>query len=198
MGGPVSETNLQDRSVIWDADKISDAVASVRNSLIKGYEEYAKEFPDTPLALIGIRTGGAHLAQRLKQPIEEALNQDVALGILDITLYRDDMLTGKARHIPLLKGTHIPFDLEGAYVVLIDDVLYTGRTIRSALDALTDLGRPASIRLAILVDRGHRELPIQPDHCGGQLTTTRTQHIKLHLIEEGHDHDVLWSIQEGA
>jgi pyrimidine operon attenuation protein/uracil phosphoribosyltransferase len=184
--------------VIWNADKISDAVVSVRNSLIEGYREYQKEFPETPLALIGIRTGGAHLAQRLKQPIEAALKQPVSLGILDITLYRDDMLTGNARHIPLLKGTHIPFDLEGAYVVLVDDVLFTGRTIRSALDALTDLGRPASIRLAILVDRGHRELPIQSDHCGGELSTGRTQSIKLHLTEEGHDEDVLWSIQEGA
>ena len=193
----MSEANLPKRSILWNAQQTNDAVVSMTNSLIEGYKTYIQTSPDTPLALVGIRTGGAHLAKRIQQPVAQALGQDVQIGILDITLYRDDMLTGQARHIPLLKGTDIPFDLAGAYVVLVDDVLFTGRTIRSALDALTDLGRPANIRLAILADRGHRELPIQADHCGGEVSTHRDEKIKLLLTEEGHSEDTLWSFREG-
>ena len=173
------------RSILWDAEQIDDAIVSMTNSLVQGYQTYSETIPDKPLVLIGIRTGGAHLAKRIQSMLAQRLEQEVPLGLLDITLYRDDMLSGQARHIPLLKGSHIPFDIEGVYVVLVDDILFTGRTIRSALDAITDLGRPANIRLAILTDRGHRELPIQADHCGGVVRTNLNEKIKLLTYRRG-------------
>jgi pyrimidine operon attenuation protein/uracil phosphoribosyltransferase len=139
------------------------------------------------LALVGIRTNGAHLATRLADELARVRGARPAVGLLDITLYRDDVLAGGA--MPVLRGTEIDFDIEGRPVVLVDDVLYTGRTVRAGLDALLDLGRPSLVRLAVLVDRGLRELPIAADFVGRALETTRDERVRVQLREEGHERD---------
>jgi pyrimidine operon attenuation protein/uracil phosphoribosyltransferase len=131
------------------------------------------------LYLIGIRSRGVPLAERLAREIRVLLDMEIGVGAVDITLYRDDL--GQSQRWPVLKGTDIPFDLDGAEVVLVDDVLFTGRTVRAALNAICDLGRPACIRLAALVDRGHRELPIQPDVIGLSVKTERLEHVLVRL-----------------
>ena len=142
------------------------------------------------LALVGIRTRGVVLAERLKKAIKEIEKVDVAMGILDITLYRDDLtLVGST---PLVRQTKIDFDITDKRIVLVDDVFFTGRTIRAALDALTDFGRPAKIELAVLVDRGHRELPIRADFVGKNIPTAKNQNVKVVLGEtDGMEDEVV-------
>jgi pyrimidine operon attenuation protein / uracil phosphoribosyltransferase len=135
--------------------------------------------PGEPFYLIGVRTRGVPLAQRLAQELTLLANDEVVVGAVDITLYRDDL--GRGRRWPVLRGTEIPFPVDGAEIVLVDDVLFTGRTIRAALNSICDLGRPARIRLAVLVDRGHRELPIQPDVVGLHLPTDRSDRVRVRL-----------------
>ena len=142
----------------------------------------------TRLALVGVRTGGAHLAERLAKEIELLGRPRPPVGVLDITLYRDDVLLG-GHPAPVLRGTEIDFDVEGRPIVLVDDVLFTGRTVRAALDALLDLGRPRCVRLAVFVDRGLRELPVAADFVGRSLETARNEHVEVRLIEEGHARD---------
>jgi pyrimidine operon attenuation protein/uracil phosphoribosyltransferase len=137
------------------------------------------------LAVVGIRTRGVHLARRIWEKVKRAEDGDIGFGILDINLYRDD-LSMVADH-PVLKKTEIPFPVGGRRLVLVDDVLYTGRTIRSALDALIDLGRPALIQLAVLVDRGLRELPIQADYAGLVVPTQPDQYVRVLVREEDGD-----------
>lgn len=138
------------------------------------------------LALVGIRTRGAVLAQRLQVQIKALKKITLPLGILDITLYRDDLTSIASQ--PVVKQTEIPFTLEGKGILLVDDVLYTGRTIRAAFDALIDFGRPGFIKLLCLVDRGWREFPIQPDYVGVRLETKREDNVKVHLKEiDGND-----------
>ena len=134
---------------------------------------------DLPFYLIGVRTRGVPLAQRLAQELTLLADDEVVVGAVDITLYRDDL--GRGRRWPVLRGTEIPFPVDGAEIVLVDDVLFTGRTIRAALNAICDLGRPGRIRLAVLVDRGHRELPIQPDVVGLHLPTDRSDRVRVRL-----------------
>ncbi|HEY1100186.1 MAG TPA: bifunctional pyr operon transcriptional regulator/uracil phosphoribosyltransferase PyrR, partial [Myxococcota bacterium] len=141
------------------------------------------------LAIVGVRTGGAHLAVRRAKELEPLIGHLPDVGILDITLYRDDVLASGA--LPLLKSTEIDFDVDGRPVVLVDDVLFTGRTIRAALDALLDLGRPAAVRLGVLVDRGLRELPIAADYVGRAIETSRDERVEVRLVEEGHDSDAV-------
>ena len=131
--------------------------------------------PGVPLALVGIRTRGVPLADRLAAKIAEP----TPVGAVDITLYRDDL--GEVDHWPVLHGTEIPFAVDGLDIVLVDDVLFTGRTVRAALNAVCDLGRPARVRLAALVDRGHRELPIRADLVGLEIATTRGENIKVRV-----------------
>ena len=135
------------------------------------------------LALVGIRTGGYHLAMRLKKYIDELEGGDIAFGAVDITLYRDDVFVGLPR--PEVGTTELPFELAGTTVVLVDDVLFTGRTVRAALDALMDYGRPRAVQLATLIDRGHRELPIQADYVGKEIETSRDESVKVLLVETG-------------
>lgn len=139
------------------------------------------------LVLIGIRTGGAHLAQRLQREIRSIEKTEIPLGIVDITFYRDD-LSERGPQVKV-QETDIPFDITGKKVVLVDDVLYTGRTIRAALDALIDFGRPRSIQLAVLADRGHRELPIKPDYVGKNVPTSQSERIEVRLKEDGNSED---------
>jgi pyrimidine operon attenuation protein/uracil phosphoribosyltransferase len=132
-----------------------------------------------PLRLVGVRTRGYPLALRLAASLRPLVGVEIPVGAVDITLYRDDL--DHSDHWPVLRGTEIPFDVEGADLVLVDDVLFTGRTIRAALNAICDLGRPARVRLAVLVDRGHREFPIQADAVGMSLTTHREERVRVRL-----------------
>jgi pyrimidine operon attenuation protein / uracil phosphoribosyltransferase len=134
------------------------------------------------IALVGIRTGGLFLAERLKKLLA-AEGAEPPLGAVDITLYRDDVFEGLPR--PEVGKTDLPFPMPGKHIILVDDVLYTGRTVRAALDALMDFGRPRGVQLAVLVDRGHRELPIQADYVGLKVETTRRESVRVHLKERG-------------
>jgi len=148
---------------LCDAQQIDGLIASMARKI--GEERR----PGVPLYLVGIRTRGVPLAGRLARELRLLLGRDIEVGAVDITLYRDDL--GQSQRWPVLRGTEIPFDIDGAEVVLVDDVLFTGRTVRAALNAICDLGRPACIRLAALVDRGHREIPIQADVVGLNVVT---------------------------
>jgi pyrimidine operon attenuation protein / uracil phosphoribosyltransferase len=140
------------------------------------------------LALIGIRTGGAFLASRFQEKISAIEKREIPLGLLDITLYRDDLTEIGPQ--PNVGATEIEFDVSQQTIVLVDDVLFTGRTIRCALDALIDLGRPQTIQLAVLVDRGHRELPIKPDFIGKNLPTAQNEQVIVKFKEDGGDDSV--------
>jgi len=163
------------KATILTADEVRRALTRIAHEIIernKGAEQ---------LALIGIHTRGIPLAERLAQKLGELEGVTVPTGMLDITLYRDDL--SEVAHQPIIRETQVPFDLARRRVVLVDDVLFTGRTVRAALDALIDLGRPESIQLAVLVDRGHRELPIRADYVGKNLPTARTEVVKVKLAE---------------
>jgi len=147
------------------------------------YQEFGK---DENLALIGIQTRGAHLARRVAALLEKKMGRAIPLGILDITLYRDDVHSIAEQ--PDVKETDIPFDVDQRPLILIDDVLFTGRTVRSAMNALIDYGRPRCIRLAVLVDRGHHELPIGADYIGAMVATERKDIVDVNLTEvDGED-----------
>ena len=162
--------------------------AAIAKSLARIAHEIVEGNPDLDgVALVGIHTRGVPLAHRLRRLILEFTGHEVALGSLDITFYRDDVQVRGSeapRHPqPLVRATKLDFPLEGRTVVLVDDVLYTGRTIRAAIDALFDYGRPARVQLACLADRGHRELPIRPDYVGKNLPTSREERIQVQLVE---------------
>jgi pyrimidine operon attenuation protein/uracil phosphoribosyltransferase len=143
------------------------------------------------LALVGIRSRGVHLAQRIRETIGDIEPGTVVpFGVVDITLYRDDLDRGLQN--PVVQGTDIPFPVDGRRILLVDDVLFTGRTIRAAMDALVDFGRPQSVQLAVLVDRGHRELPIRADYVGKNLPTARSEQVQVRLAEvDGVDEVVI-------
>jgi pyrimidine operon attenuation protein/uracil phosphoribosyltransferase len=144
------------------------------------------------LALIGIRTRGVPLAKRLATSVREITGVDVPVGMLDITLYRDDLMLHAIGPQPVVRLTDIPFSIDDRRILLVDDVLFTGRTIRAALDALIDFGRPRAIQLVVMVDRGHRELPIKADYVGKNLPTSLTQSVRVRLQEiDGLDEVVL-------
>lgn len=170
--------------------------AAMRRALTRIAHEILERNKGTEnLALIGIHTRGVPLAQRLAERIRDIEDVDVPVGVLDITLYRDDLTTIAQQ--PVVKGTDIPFDITGQTIVLVDDVLYTGRTVRAALDALIDLGRPARIQLAVLVDRGHRELPIRADFVGRNLPSARSEIVSVRLKEtDGVDAVVIQAREE--
>ena len=146
------------------------------------------------LVIIGIKGGGVFLARRLVSQIEKIEQMDVPIGEMDITLYRDD--TPSPLNKPIIHKTEIPCSINDKRVVLVDDVLYTGRTIRAALDSLMDMGRPSAVQLAVLVDRGHRELPIQADYVGKNIPTARSEDVKVKLEEEEGEDSVI--IQEAV
>ena len=140
------------------------------------------------LALVGIRTRGVPIAKRLAKAIHEINGHDIPTGALDITLYRDDLMRTAVGAQPVIRKTEIPFSIDDRRILLVDDVLYTGRTIRAALDALIEFGRPRVIQLVVLVDRGHRELPIKADYVGKNLPTSSSQSVQVHLTEiDGRD-----------
>ncbi len=160
---------------LLDAEGLSRTLSRIAHEIIERNDDL-----DT-LALVGIRTRGVPLAERLAELIEERSGAEVALGAVDITFHRDDR--ERATDQPVVTGTDLGFELEGATCVLVDDVLYTGRTIRAAIETLFEHGRPARVQLAVLVDRGHRELPIRPDYVGKNLPTSRSERIQVQLAE---------------
>ncbi|MEW6623175.1 MAG: bifunctional pyr operon transcriptional regulator/uracil phosphoribosyltransferase PyrR [Bacillota bacterium] len=176
--------SLKTKAVIMDEDKIRRSITRIAHEIIeknKGTED---------LVLIGIRTRGVPLAQRLNDIIEQIEGTRLPIGIIDITLYRDDL--SSLAEQPVINKTEITFNVEGKRIVLVDDVLYTGRTVRAALDALVDLGRAKSIQLAVLVDRGHRELPIRADFIGKNVPTSKSELIAVLLNEiDGVDEVVI-------
>ncbi|MCM8782434.1 MAG: bifunctional pyr operon transcriptional regulator/uracil phosphoribosyltransferase PyrR [Candidatus Omnitrophica bacterium] len=170
--------------------KILDREAIQRTLMRIAHEILEKNKGTQDLCLVGIRNRGAYLAERLAKNIKKIEGITLAVGILDITLYRDD-LTLIASH-PVVHKTEIDFDINDKNIVLVDDVLYTGRTIRAALDALIDFGRPQTIQLAVLVDRGHRELPIRADYVGKNIPTSKNEVIEVRLEEaDGKDEVVI-------
>jgi pyrimidine operon attenuation protein / uracil phosphoribosyltransferase len=177
---------------LLDAQAIARSLARIAHELIEGtaFSEGAVG-SDAPgldrVALVGIQTRGVPLATRLKRLVAERSGVELPLGALDITFHRDDVHVrdgGRAPdRQPVVRATSIPFPVEGMTIVLVDDVLYTGRTIRAAIDALLEFGRPARVQLAVLVDRGHRELPIRPDYVGKNLPTARSERVHVELVE---------------
>jgi pyrimidine operon attenuation protein/uracil phosphoribosyltransferase len=177
---------MKNRTVLMNAAEIDRALSRIAHQVLESTGGTGS------LALVGIHTRGAPLAHRLAAKIARAGEAAPPVGILDINLYRDD-LSLAADH-PVVRRTELPFNVGERQVVLVDDVLFTGRTIRAAMDALTDLGRPAAIRLAVLIDRGARELPIQPDFCGRTFSVRRDQEIVVRLTEiDGVDEVLLMS-----
>ena len=174
--------------------KIMDQEAIRRAVLRMAHEILEKNKGVDHLALVGVRTRGVILAQRLKKAIKDIEGVDVPMGILDITLYRDDLTSVGAK--PLVRETSIDFDITDLKIVLVDDVFFTGRTIRAGLNALVDFGRPAIIQLAVLVDRGHRELPIRADFVGKNIPTAKNQDVQVILGEsDGKEDEVI--LEEG-
>jgi pyrimidine operon attenuation protein/uracil phosphoribosyltransferase len=172
----------QERPVM-DAGDIARALTRIAHEILernKGTKE---------LALVGIRTGGVHLAHRLARRIRDIEGAQVPIGELDITLYRDDLALRKDQ--PVLRKTTVPFNISDLKIVLVDDVLFTGRTTRAAMDGLIDLGRPAEIQLAVLIDRGHRQLPIKANYIGKSIPTSRDEIVKVLLEEEGEEDRVV-------
>ena len=163
--------------VVMDAERISRALTRIAHEILEHNRGLAN------LAFVGVRSRGVPIAQRIAADIKQITKEEVAVGVLDITLYRDDLMGASVGITPLVRKTEIPFSIDGRTIVLVDDVLYTGRTTRAALDALTDFGRPRSIQLVVLVDRGHRELPIKADYVGKNVPTSRTESVQVHLRE---------------
>jgi pyrimidine operon attenuation protein/uracil phosphoribosyltransferase len=175
--------SYRERQELMDADRLSRTLSRMAHEILERHPDIRGT------VLVGVRTRGVPLARRLAARMKEASGVEPPVGALDITLYRDDLTTVGPQ--PVLKGTDIPTSIDGRTVVLVDDVLFTGRTVRAALDELIDFGRPARIELAVLVDRGHRELPIHADYAGKTLTTTREEVVQVRLKEEDGDDRVV-------
>ena len=177
-------------AVVMDADRMARTLTRIAHEILERNRALEE------LALVGIRTRGVPLARRLAQTIHGITGHHVPTGALDITLYRDDLMRHAVASQPVIRRTEIPFSIDNRKILLVDDVLYTGRTTRAALDALIDFGRPKAIQLIVLVDRGHRELPIKADYVGKNLPTSLEESVQVRLQEsDGTDEVVLQ--QEG-
>jgi len=168
---------MTQKAIVLDEQAIRRALTRIAHEIIeknKGIDN---------LLLVGIRTRGIFIANRLAERINQIEGKNIPVGEVDITLYRDDLTTKTVNHEPLVKGLHIEKEIQDQTVILVDDVLYTGRTVRAALDAIVDFGRPSSIQLAVLVDRGHRELPIRADYVGKNIPTSSSEKIVVELTE---------------
>jgi pyrimidine operon attenuation protein/uracil phosphoribosyltransferase len=179
---------MTERRVVLDED-------DVRRTLVRIAHEIVEKNAGRPIALVGIHRRGAHLATRLHALVSELRGEDVPRGDIDIAFYRDDVATRPAD--PAVHASDLPFRMEDRTVVLIDDVLYTGRTVRAGIDALFDYGRPARVQLAVLADRGHRELPIRPDYVGKNLPTARSERVNVRVAElDGVDEVTIVELEE--
>jgi pyrimidine operon attenuation protein / uracil phosphoribosyltransferase len=179
--------------VVMDADRISRALTRIAHEIV----ERNRGVGD--VALIGVRSRGVPLARRLARALKDITGDDVPTGALDITLYRDDLMRHAVGPQPLVRKTEIPFTIDDRTIILVDDVLYTGRTTRAALDALIDYGRPKAIQLVALVDRGHRELPIKADYVGKNVPTSHQEsvQVRLHEIDGVNEDEVIIQRGEG-
>ena len=173
---------------VLDADQIGRAIIRIAHEIIESVKDDVR--------LIGVRTRGVPMAARLAQAVREAAGIEVPLGSLDINLYRDDLTTVAAQ--PVVRPTELGFPIDDTVVILVDDVLYTGRTTRAAMDALADFGRPRKIKLAVLIDRGHRELPIRADYVGRNIPTARDEKIRVRFTETDGVDDVLIERKEAS
>jgi len=160
-----------------DADRISRALVRIAHEIVERNRGVAS------VAVVGVRSRGVPLARRIARSLKDITGDDVPTGMLDITLYRDDLMRQAVGPQPIVRRTEIPFSIDDRTLILVDDVLYTGRTTRAALDALIDFGRPRQIQLVVLVDRGHRELPIKADYVGKNIPTSREQSVQVRLQE---------------
>ena len=176
-------------SQVMDADRMSRALTRISHEILE------RNRGTSDLALIGIRTRGVPLARRIAHTLQGINHEEVQTGALDITLYRDDLMRQPVGPQPVVRRTEIPFSIDDRRILLVDDVLYTGRTIRAALDAIRDLGRPAAVQLAVLVDRGHRQLPIRADYVGKNVPTALAQSVRV-LLAESDGSDAVF-IEEG-
>ena len=167
---------------VLDREQMRRALIRIAHEILEG------NMREPEIVIVGIHSGGVHLAQRTAELIEEFEGTRPPVGQLDIGLYRDDL---SRRGRPVMRPTNIPVPIEGRPVVLIDDVLYTGRTVRAAMDALNDFGRPSRVQLAVLIDRGHRELPIRADYVGRNIPTSLDEEVRVHLSETGGDDEVV-------
>jgi pyrimidine operon attenuation protein/uracil phosphoribosyltransferase len=173
-----------DWTLLLDQESIERVISRLSYEVLERDRELGQ------LAVVGIRTCGEYLGRRLVKRISEIEGREIPYGVLDITLYRDDLTSARAQ--PTLRGTDLPFSISGARILLVDDVLYTGRTIRAALDAIIDFGRPSCVELAVLADRGHRELPIRADYVGKNFPTQRDQFVRVCLREQGYAEDAIY------
>jgi pyrimidine operon attenuation protein/uracil phosphoribosyltransferase len=172
--------------VVMDADRMARSLARIAHEIVERNRGVDR------LALVGIRTRGVPIARRLAARLQEITGHDVPVGALDITLYRDDLMHNPVGPQPVVRSTDIPFSIDDRVILLVDDVLYTGRTIRAALDELIDFGRPRAIQLVVIVDRGHRELPIKADYVGKNLPTSHAESVSVRLVEtDGCDEVVI-------
>ncbi len=179
--------------VVLDRDDLRRTLVRIANEIVE------RNPADEGLALVGIHTRGAALASRVHAMVGELRGSDVPLGDLDISFYRDDIEAREPGAQPVVHASHLDFELEGRTVVLVDDVLYTGRTVRAAIDALFDYGRPARVQLAVLVDRGHRELPIRADYVGKNLPTSRDERVNVRVEQiDSVDEVTIGSAREQA
>ena len=176
--------------------KVVLAEDDIRRTLVRIAHEIVEKNAGRPVALVGIHRRGAHLAQRLHTIVADLVGDEVPLGDIDIAFYRDDVATRPVD--PAVHDTNLTFRLENYTVVLVDDVLYTGRTTRAAIEALFDYGRPARVQLAVLIDRGHRELPLRPDYVGKNLPTARGERVNVHVVEVDGTDEVTITELEGA
>ncbi len=174
---------MKEKALILDKAGIERALTRIAHEILE------KNKGAKGLAVVGIQRGGVHLAKRLAAKIREIEGVDVPVGSLDITMYRDDLTTRKSQPVP--QATDIAFDIQDRVIVLVDDVLFTGRTIRAALNSIMDYGRPKSIQLAVLLDRGHRELPVRADFVGKNLPTSAREKVEVTLAEDGVEEKVV-------
>jgi len=182
---------MQDEKVVLDRDDVRRALTRIAHEIVEGN-------PEGHVALVGIHRRGAHLAERLHRLVGELAPPGVALGDLDISFYRDDIGTRRRLAAPVVNASHLDFPIDGMTVVIVDDVLFTGRTVRAAIEALFDYGRPARVQLAVLTDRGHRELPIRPDYVGKNLPTAPKERVYVRVQEIDGLDEVAIATQEEA
>jgi pyrimidine operon attenuation protein / uracil phosphoribosyltransferase len=180
---------VNDEKVVLDG-------ADMRRTLVRiAHEIVEKQIEPQELAIVGIHRRGAILARRLRTLLDELLGTEVPLGDVDISFYRDDL--SRRADAPVVNASHLDFDVDGRTVVIVDDVLYTGRTVRAAIEAIFDYGRPARVQLAVLADRGHRELPIRPDYVGKNLPTSRDERVNVRVQElDGDDQVTITALEE--
>lgn len=180
---------FRDKAKIIDTEQLDKTLTRIAHEIIEKNKDIER------IAIVGIRTRGAFLAERLANKIKDIGKKEVRVGILDITLYRDDLTTIAEQ--PVVHKTEIDFDIQDKIIILVDDVLYTGRTIRCALDALIDFGRPRNIQLAVLIDRGHRELPIRADYVGKNIPTSQNEIVQVKIVEVDGVDEIIIQEKEG-